>query len=98
MGLPSKNEVISCFQSFHIMVKNLFDANIRILRSYNGKEYMDKKFQEYLYENGIVGQTTCYPQQNGKAERKNRHGRKVARALMFTMSMPPKLFLRRRLC
>lgn len=56
----------------------------------NGKEYLDKKFQEYLVDNGIIGQTTCVntPQQNGIAERKNRHIMKVARSLMFIENVP----------
>lgn len=44
----------------------------------------------YLTENGIVHQSSCVdtPQQNGVAERKNRHLLEVARSLMFTMGVP----------
>lgn len=31
---------------------------IKIFRSDNGKEYLDKNFLKYLHKNGIVGQTT----------------------------------------
>ena len=42
--LKAKNEVFSCFQSFHKMVRTQFDANIKVLRSDNGTEYIDGNF------------------------------------------------------
>jgi len=87
--LKSKSEVFSCFKSFHAMVCTQFDSNIKILRSDNGTEYIDKSFRAFLDENGILFQTTCVgtPQQNGVAERKNRHLAEVARSLLFTMNV-----------
>lgn len=51
---------------------------------------MDNNFQEYLTDNGIIGQTTYVntPQQNGIAERKNRHLVEVVRSLMITTNVP----------
>lgn len=46
--LYNKNEVYGCFLSFHKMIETQFDAKIRVLQSDNGKEYIYKKFQEYL--------------------------------------------------
>ncbi|KAL5804087.1 hypothetical protein ACOSQ3_030887 [Xanthoceras sorbifolium] len=45
-------------------------------------------------EKGIYHQSTCVdtPQQNGIAERKNRHLLEVARALMFSMNVPKYLW------
>lgn len=45
-------------------------------------------------ERGIQHQSTCpnTPQQNGLAERKNRHLLEVARAIMFTMHVPQYLW------
>ena len=92
--LKSKNEVFSCFKSFHAMVRTQFDSNIKILRSDNGTEYIDKSFRAFLDDNGILFQTTCVgtPQQNGVAERKNRHLAEVARSLLFTMNAPKYLW------
>ncbi|RVW73200.1 Retrovirus-related Pol polyprotein from transposon RE1 [Vitis vinifera] len=48
---------------------------------------------EFLAQEGIVHLSSCVdtPQQNGIAERKNRHLLEVARSLMFSMNVP-KLF------
>lgn len=55
---------------------------------------MDNNFQEYLTDNGIIGQTTYVntPQQNGIAERKNRHLVEVVRSLMITTNVPEYLW------
>jgi hypothetical protein len=92
--LKSKSEVFSCFKSFHAMVHTQFNMRIKILRSDNGTEYIDKSFRAFLDENGILFQTTCVdtPQQNGVAERKNRHLAEVARSLLFTMNVPKYLW------
>ena len=52
--LRTKNEVFSCFKSFHKMVSNLFNATIKILRSDNGTEYVDGAFRAYLEEHDIL--------------------------------------------
>ena len=85
--LKAKNEVFSCFKSFHQMVRTQFDANVKVLRSDNGTEYIDGTFRAYLNDYGILFQTSCVgtPQQNGVAERKNRHLAEVARSLLFTI-------------
>ena len=55
-----------------------------------GTEYVNQEFEHFLVSNGIEHQTTCVntPEQNGVAERKNRHLLEVARSLMFTMNAP----------
>ncbi|CAL5366916.1 unnamed protein product [Camellia sinensis] len=88
--LRTKNEVFSCFKSFHKMVSNLFNATIKILRSDNGTEYVDGAFRAYLDDHGILYQTSYVGtlEQNGVAERKNGHLLEVARSLLFTMNVP----------
>lgn len=72
------------------MVTNLFNAQIKILRSDNETEYVDGVFRAYLEEHDILYQTSCVgtPQQNGIAERKNGHLLEGARSLLFTMNVP----------
>jgi hypothetical protein len=38
--LRGKHEVLCCFQDFHKLVANQFNARIRIIRTNNGKEYV----------------------------------------------------------
>ena len=88
--LRGKHEVLRRFQDFHKLVANQFNARIRIIRTDNGKEYVNNEFEAYLSDHGIIHQTTCpnTPPQNGVAERKNRHLLEVARSMMFQMNVP----------
>lgn len=58
---------------------------IKILRTDNGGEYVNREFQNYLRSCGIRFQTTCpyTPQQNGLAERMNRTLVEKARCMLF---------------
>jgi len=49
---------------------------------------------DFLNEKGIIHHSSCVdtPQQNGVAERKNRHLLEVARALMFSMNVPKRFW------
>ena len=64
------------FQVFFKMVKNQF----QLFRSDNGKEYFNEHLGNFFEEKGILHQSTCRdtPQQNGIAERKNKHLLEVA--------------------
>ena len=88
--MHAKNEVFYCFKSFHKMIITQFGAKIKILRTDNGTEYMEKTFHSYLDNHGITHQTSCVytAAQNGVSERKNRHLLEVTRALIFAMNVP----------
>ncbi|XP_010480845.1 PREDICTED: uncharacterized protein LOC104759633 [Camelina sativa] len=68
--------------------------SIKILRSDNGGEYTSHAFKQYLAKYGILHQTSCpyTPQQNGVAERKNRHLMEVARSMMFHTRVPKRFW------
>jgi transposase InsO family protein len=72
------------------MVKTQFGKRIKRIRSDNGKEYVNHNLSNFTSKNGIIHEFTCVdtPQQNGVAERKNRHLLEVARAILFQMSVP----------
>jgi transposase InsO family protein len=88
--LKHKDEVFSVFKSFHIMVQTQFSAKIQVLRSDNGGEYVNQQFQAYFQNHGLLHETSCAqtPQQNGLAERKNRHILETARALLIGAHVP----------
>jgi transposase InsO family protein len=92
--LKHKSEVFSCFQDFHKLVANQFNARIQIIHTDNGTEYVNNAYGAYISGHGIVHQTTCprTPPQNVVAERKNRHLLEVARSLMFPMNVPKYLW------
>jgi transposase InsO family protein len=88
--MKNHSELFSIFQVFRNMIKTQFAQKIHVLRSDNVKEYTSNSFASYLSEKGIIHQTSCAhtPQQNGVAERKNRHLLEVARCLLFHMHVP----------
>jgi transposase InsO family protein len=71
--LRSKDQVFTKFEEFKALVENEMGKHIKILRSDNGGEYINKHFNTYLKAKGIHHQTTIpyTPQQNGVAERAN---------------------------
>ncbi|RVW64787.1 Retrovirus-related Pol polyprotein from transposon RE1 [Vitis vinifera] len=79
--MKKKSEVREIFENFNNMVQTQFQAKIQVLRTDNAREYYHNILGSYLLENGIVHQSSCIdtPQQNGVAERKNRHLMEVAR-------------------
>ncbi|CAN1319888.1 Retrovirus-related Pol polyprotein from transposon TNT 1-94 [Linum perenne] len=90
----NKSEVDSIFQQFHCMIYTQFGVKISILRTDNGTEYFKASLSSFLNSHGIIHQSSCpyTPQQNGIAERKNRHLLEVARALMFSKNVPKYLW------
>ncbi|RVX11444.1 Retrovirus-related Pol polyprotein from transposon RE1 [Vitis vinifera] len=73
--LRSKSEVFHTFTKFLAYVDNQFSTSIKTLRINFGGEYLSTEFQVFLASKGIIHQRSCSstPQQNGVAERKNRH-------------------------
>lgn len=82
--LKAKSEVLEVFIKFKTLIENEFNLNIKCIRSDNGKEYVNNKFQAYLDQHGIRHQTTVpyCPQQNGVAERANRTIIEAARCML----------------
>nr|KYP54934.1 Retrovirus-related Pol polyprotein from transposon TNT 1-94 [Cajanus cajan] len=88
--MKDKSEVFQLFVNFYQTVQIQFGSPIKRLRSDNGREYVNQNLSNFLKEKGVIHELTCVdtPQQNGVAERKNRHLLEVTRALLFQMSVP----------
>ena len=73
-----------------MMVEGEIGEKICCLRSDNGGEYTSNEFDQYLHECGIRRQFTCAntPQQNGVAERKNRHLAEIYRSMLHAKNVP----------
>lgn len=83
--MKAKSEVFSRFQEYKQLVETQTGCKIRCLRSDNGGEYVNKRFEELFVAYGIVHQTSTphTPQQNGLAERMNRTLVEMARSMVY---------------
>lgn len=69
--LKHKDEVYDKFAEFLAHCKNQIGKNVKILRTDNGKEFINYRMRDLLIRNGIQHQTTVpyNPEQNGHAAR-----------------------------
>jgi hypothetical protein len=58
--MKHKDEVFKCFQHFCALVKGQFNTQVKMIRTDNGTEYMNKQFSSFLSENGILHQISCH--------------------------------------
>jgi len=88
--IKNRSELFSIFQTFHAEIQNQFGVSIRTFRSDNAREYLSSPFQQFMKSHGIIHQTSCpyTSQQNGVAERKNRHLIETARTLLIQSHAP----------
>ena len=87
--MKEKFEVGTLFQHFNSMKQTQFQTKIQVLKNDNVKEYFNIVLGKYLLNHGIIHISSCVdtPQQNGVAERKNKHLLKVVRSLMFSTNV-----------
>lgn len=73
--MHEKSKVEQLFKDFYKMVETQFQTKISILHVDNGTEYFNEHLGNFVKETGIQHQSTYIdtPQQNGIAERKNKH-------------------------
>ena len=92
--MKTRIELFSIFQKFHTEIRTQFNTSIRILRSDNAKEYFSMPFFSFMSSHGILHQSSCAytPQQNGVAERKNRHLVETARTLPHYHKVPQRFW------
>jgi transposase InsO family protein len=85
-----KGEVFQYFFNFKAMVGKKNGVSIKCLRSDGGGEYFSNESSEYLKEHGIQKKYSCSysSQQNGVAERKNRHIAEIGRAMLNEKNLP----------
>ena len=88
--MKNRSELFSIFCAFCNEITTQFNVPVKILRSDNAQEYFSDPFTTYMAQNGMLHQSSCVhtPQQNGVAERKNRHLLEVTRTLLFEMRVP----------
>lgn len=92
--LRYKSEVFNVFQNFKTMVEKQTGCKIKKLRSDNGKEYVNKRMEEYLQNKGIIHQLSApyTPEQNGVAERANRTIVEKVRSIIYDAGLEKKFW------
>jgi transposase InsO family protein len=65
--LKHKSKVLFAFKNFYTLESNKYNASVKIFRTDNGTEYVNRDFSDFLSSHGIVHQTTCVntAEQNG---------------------------------
>ena len=92
--MKEKSETFEKFKEFKEIVEGEVGKKIQCLRTDNGGEYTSNEFSQYLRECRIRHQFTCAntPQQNGVAERKNRHLAETCRSMLHAKNVPGKFW------
>ena len=89
--LIHKSEVFDRFQDFKTRVEKQSGKVVKILRTDNGREYVNKRLEDFCTFEGIdLQHSVAYtPQQNGVAERKNRTLKEMASCMIHARSLDP---------
>ena len=92
--MKTRVELFSIFKKFHAEIRTQFNTSIRILRSDNAKEYFSTPLSSFMSSHGILHQLSCAytPQQNGVAERKNRHLVETTCTLLLHHKVPQRFW------
>lgn len=88
--ITHKSDVESSLKEFIEFCKTKFGRKPKVIRSDRGGEYTGKSITNYFKSEGIQSQLTAAysPQQNGKAERKNRTLIEMARCMLIDAKLP----------
>jgi transposase InsO family protein len=83
--MKNRFDIFSIFKTFCSEINTQFGTTIKILQNDNAREYLSTSFQSFLASQSILHQTSCAhtPQQNGVAERENRHLVETARTMLL---------------
>lgn len=92
--MQPKTQVANLLENSFNFVKNHFHTQVKVLRSDNGREFVNQTCSNLFTNLGIVHHRSCThtPQQNGVVERKHRHLLQVTRALLTHARLPQKFW------
>ncbi|GKC49589.1 retrovirus-related pol polyprotein from transposon TNT 1-94 [Tanacetum coccineum] len=88
--LKKKSDAADCIISFIRKIENLNEVKVKELRSDNGTEFKNYKFEEICDKKGISQNfsSPCTSEQNGVAERRNRTLIEVVRTVLNSANLP----------
>ena len=92
--LKTKDGVQKCISHFITQMDSQYGLRIKVLRTDNGKEYINQQVERILEQSGITHQTSIAynPQQNGRAERINRTLLDKVRFMLIESGMQKKFW------
>lgn len=92
--LRQKSDAFEAFKDFMVEAEKQTGRKLKCLRSDNGREYINAKFESFFKQHGIRHQTTVSytPQQNGVAERANRTLVEMSRCMLEASKLPQSLW------
>lgn len=92
--LKAKDESFQCFVEWKKMVEVEVERKVKKLRTDNGLEFCNKRFDQFCMDEGIVRHRTCSytPQQNGVAERLNRSILNKVRSMLSERGLEAKFW------
>ena len=88
--IATKDETYHVFKGFVKLVQNEKDCSISSIKSDNGREFQNEKFDRFYSKLGIKHNFLAprTPQQNGVVERKNRSLEELARTMLNENGLP----------
>ena len=92
--MKEKSEMFEKFKEFKEIVEGEIGKKIQCLPIDNGGEYTSNEFSQYLWECHIRHQFRCANtlQQNGVAERKNRHLAETCQSMLHPKNVPERFW------
>lgn len=92
--LKAKSETFEKIQEFKSFAETQTGKKLKVLRTDNGGEFVNKRVNEFLRDHGIKHQLTIAytPEQNGVAERANRTIAEKVRAMLQEAGLPVKFW------
>ncbi|XP_042969308.1 sialyltransferase-like protein 1 isoform X1 [Carya illinoinensis] len=81
-------------RDFNAMIKDQVNRKMIARGPKEGGEYISTEFQMFIQDQGIISQHSCpyTPQQNGVAERKNRHLLDMVQTLLIDLGVPSRFW------
>ena len=88
--MKNKYDVSHIVLTFFRMIKTQFGVGIKRFRSDNARDYFNQTLAVFFQQEGVIHESSCVntPQQNGIAERKNRHLLDMTREILFHKHVP----------
>ena len=88
--LKHKNEALDRFKTWKNLIENQTSKRVKCLRTNNGLDYCNEKFDDYCKIHGIVQHKIVRktPQQNGLVERMNRTLLERLRCMLSNAQLP----------